>query len=54
MLSKFKSKLFSARGVFGGGAKEDDAPPLSKSEEDGEVGVAVSHDTPATTSEGEW
>ena len=41
MLSKFKSKLFSARGVFGGGDEEDKATQGS----DSGVGVAESHDT---------
>ena len=49
MLSKFKSKLFSARGVFGGGGEEDKATPTSKGN-DGGVGVAESHDPQPTPS----
>ena len=49
MLSKFKSKLFSARGVFGGGDNEEKATPTSNSERD-EVGVAKSDESQATDS----
>ena len=44
MLKKFKSKLFSARGAFEGGAdddNEDEAPPTAAEDK---VGVAESHD----------
>ena len=52
MLSKFKSKLFSARGVFGGGDEEDKATPTSKGSDSG-VGVAESRDTQPTPSDKE-
>lgn len=54
MLSKFKSKLFSARGVFGGGDKEEEAPPPSAEGDGTDVGVAVSRDITTITPEGEW
>ena len=52
MLSKFKSKLFSARGVFGGGDTEEEATPTAKSD-DSDPGVAGSHGPQSTASEKE-
>ena len=52
MLSKFKSKLFSARGVFGGGDEEDKATPTSKGS-DSDADMVESHDTQPTPSDKE-
>lgn len=43
MLSKFKSKLFSARGGFGSEEGEEKGAPVVE-KESSEVGVAGSHD----------
>ena len=52
MLKKFKSKLFSARGAFEGGADDDDdedkAPPTAAEDE---MGVAESHDQQGVNNE---
>ena len=51
MLSKFKSKLFSARGVFGGGDEEEEKDtPIVKNDRD-EVGEIGSHEPQTTTSD---